>query len=195
MGRNNLEIPTTHPVHDIWVELSDEEKIIYKRLEQRFVENINSEQTSTDAKSKTLRSYFSFLTRLRQGVDHPFLLEAVMDANFTLEDLHHIKMKLRETGGVKAVHKQLRDCNIPEKEPIVMDYDEREKTGAEEFFDDGEAPDAFGKGSFGGVFDMDAQLASLMEQKSPEGLKCRCCKRMPQNAHMTTVCLSSSSCC
>lgn len=183
LGRNNLEIPMTHPVEDIWVELSVEEHLIYKKLEGRFTDNLNSEMAAGRRSQKVIRSFFALLTRLRQGVGHPFLLESAIHANFTLEDLKFLQVKLGRIAGRTPVHEQLRASRVPGAVPVVMEYDVRREIGRL----GPEEPFTFGRGHFGYYFDMHAHINGLYEQKGPETLVCRYCNHPPEDPYMTQV--------
>ncbi|KAK4099193.1 hypothetical protein N658DRAFT_487787 [Parathielavia hyrcaniae] len=145
MGVPILEIPRAHPTKIIYVDLTTEERLIYRRLEIRFRDNMSSHIKAGIAHTK-LTTYLAYLTRLRQAVVHPFLLEGVLKDKFTLEDFDYLRKKLATIGGKTPMHRQLAHW-------LQLEY-EVDMGG------DGEE-ESFGKGRFGYHFDMDEQLKEL----------------------------------
>jgi len=197
MGAPILEIPPPHPPSLNWVDLTTEERLIYRcvclalvvllassafltlllltgkprRLESRFRDNISTHLKAGIAKKK-LRTYLAYLTRLRQAVAHPFLLEGVLRANFTLEDFNYLRRRLSEDGGKTPMHAQVQNW-------VQMEYEERAKREG--------GPVSFGRSRFGYNFDMDAELQELEASKSMEEVICRLCYDVPVDPRITEV--------
>ncbi|KLU82564.1 hypothetical protein MAPG_01636 [Magnaporthiopsis poae ATCC 64411] len=143
VGQDLLRIPKTNKPIIIKVDLSVEERIIYKRVEQRFRDNISSHMSNDNnndgqgqARQKKMRTYFAYLTRLRQLVGHPFQIETTMRIDFTLEDIKHVRRELAQLGGQTPLHMQIRRW---------MDTEEDRKRRAQ---DQG---NQFGTSGFGGL--------------------------------------------
>ena len=123
--------------------------------------------------SKKVTTYLTYLTRLRQAVAHPFLLEGVLRANFTLEDLKYIRKQLSAIGGKTPMHRQLRKW---------IDKEHNLRSRAAE-----SGSERFGQSQFGYAFDMDAELAELEARASIEDVICRICSELPVNPKITDV--------
>ncbi|TLD23783.1 hypothetical protein PspLS_06768 [Pyricularia sp. CBS 133598] len=180
MGQPILRIPPTHPVKTISVELSMEEKLIYHRLEERFRDNLKT-HIKQGVNKKKLRTYFTYLTRLRQCTSHPFLLEASLRRDFELEDIVWLRQQLAEVGGQTPLHTHISKW-INDEEARRLQKDEN---GGE-----GGASEAtgFGKSAFGGVFEMNEQLERIQAEKTAEDLICRSCTELPQDSQITEPC-------
>lgn len=123
--------------------------------------------------SKRVTTYLAYLTRLRQAVAHPFLLEGVFKHNFTLEDFNYIRKQLSIIGGKTPMHLQIRRW-------VDMEYGLH--LGAA-----GAGSEIFGQSQFGYAFDMDAELEELEAGKSMEEVICRLCSEIPVNPQITEV--------
>jgi hypothetical protein len=121
---------------------------------------------------KKLKTYLAYLTRLRQAVAHPYLLENVLKENFTLEDLAYLRRQLASVGGKTPMHKQVQVW-------VTMEYEDRIAKGA--------GTTSFGKGRFGYDFDMDTQLEQMEAGKSMEDVICRLCYDAPVDPTITDV--------
>lgn len=121
---------------------------------------------------KKLKTYLAYLTRLRQAVAHPFLLEGVLQENFTLEDFDFLRRKLSAEGGKRAMHCQLQHW-------VKMEY-EVANGGAGEHM-------GFGRSRFGYEFDINAQLEEMEAGKSLEDVICRICYDTPVEPRITVV--------
>jgi hypothetical protein len=121
---------------------------------------------------KKLKTYLAYLTRLRQAVAHPYLLEDVLKENFTLEDLNYLRRQLAAVGGKTPMHRQVQDW-------VTMEYEGRIANGVE--------TTTFGKGRFGYDFDMDTQLEQMEAGKSLEEVICRVCYDAPVDPTITEV--------
>ncbi|KAK3902374.1 81e4ad1c-ff53-4b31-96ff-86feb7e2e2d8 [Staphylotrichum tortipilum] len=169
LGAPILEIPPTHEPVIIWVDLTVEERLIYRRLESRFRDNFNSDLARGNAHKK-MKTYIVYCTRMRQGVGHPFMLEGVARDNFTLEDLHYLRTQLARVGGRAPMHKQLQRW-------VEMEYELAQ--GGDE---DGER---FGKGTFGGRFEIGDKLEVIEKGKRMGEVMCRLCYDSPNGAIIT----------
>ncbi|KAL1862990.1 hypothetical protein VTK73DRAFT_6506 [Phialemonium thermophilum] len=163
LGQPILEIPQTHPVKHLWLDLSVEERLIYRRLEDLFTSNMKSHIRTGDF-SERLRTYYAYLTALRQAVAHPFLLEGVMKRHFTGEDLTWLRNELQNQGGKIPLHAQLSNW-------VEVTY--VDKNGERQF----------GKGPFGYLFDMDAELQSVEEFSKNRAVICRKCYEVAVQPH------------
>ena len=121
---------------------------------------------------KKLKTYLAYLTRLRQAVAHPYLLEDVLKENFTLEDLAYLRRQLAAVGGKTPMHRQVQNW-------VTMEYEDRITNGVE--------TTTFGKGRFGYDFDMDTQLEQMEANKSVEEVICRLCYDVPADPTITDV--------
>jgi len=162
-----MEIPQTHPIELVWVDLSIEERLIYKRLENRFLDNLRRHLDPEVAKAK-MKTWHDYSLRLRQATSHPFLLEPMMSTNFSLEDVQWLRAKLAQVGGRTPLWKQMdrfysrHICNNT---------------------------NAFGNADFGGAFDMDDQLQRLQNGLTLDDpdILCRVCYEMPVEPQMSEV--------
>lgn len=66
---------------------------------------------------KKLKTYLAYLTRLRQAVAHPYLLENVLKGNFTLEDFNYLRRQLTAVGGKTPMHEQVQNW-------VAMEYED-----------------------------------------------------------------------
>lgn len=139
-----------------------------RRLESRFSDNIKSHIKAGTAKSR-IRTYFAYLTRLRQAIAHPFLLEGALSENFTLEDFRWLRNQLKKHGGKTPLHQQIGRW-------VDTEFESRDDSGE------------FGEGRFGQEFDMNSQLEDAERSKTTAGLLCRLCYEIPQQASITEVC-------
>ncbi|EJT77926.1 hypothetical protein GGTG_03029 [Gaeumannomyces tritici R3-111a-1] len=178
VGQDLLRIPKTNQPVIIKVDLSVEERIIYKRVEHRFRDNI-SNSMKTDAEDgqghgqKKMRTYFAYLTRLRQLVGHPFQIETTMRVDFTLEDIRHVRMELAQLGGQTPLYMQIRRW---------MDTEEDRKRREQE------EEVGFGSGGFGGLFNMDRQLSRIESEKQLADVICRICYELHDEETRITEC-------
>lgn len=147
--------------------LTDEQR----RLESRFRDNISTHLKAGIAEKK-LNTYLAYLTRLRQAVAHPFLLEGVLEANFTLEDFHYLRQQLSESGGKTPMHHQVQRW-------MTMEYEERASREG--------GTVSFGKSRFGYTFDMNAELEKMEARKSMGEVNCRICYDVPVDPRITDV--------
>lgn len=115
-----------------------------------------------------MRTYFAYLTRLRQAIAHPFLLEGALATNFTLEDFRWLRQELKKHGGKTPLHEQIGQW-------VEMEYERRDDTVT------------FGEGQFGQEFNMDTQLEIAERSKTTADLICRLCYEIPQQPSMTEV--------
>jgi SNF2 family DNA or RNA helicase len=99
-------LPKTHPLPIRWVSFSKEEQLIYRRIENRFREDLNRRIAEGSVK-KNLIGYFSLFLRLRQATSHPYLLEKLMLDVFVLEDIRWLRKELREIGGKRPLIEQI----------------------------------------------------------------------------------------
>lgn len=129
-----------------------------------------SNQLKSGIAFKKVTTYLEYLTRLRQAVAHPFLIEGVLKHNFTLEDFNYVRKQLSIIGGKTPMHLQIRRW-------VDMEY------GCFEAGTDGS--EAFGKGHLGNTFDMDAELQEMEAGKSMEEVICRRCFELPINPKIT----------
>ncbi|KAG7287136.1 hypothetical protein NEMBOFW57_006641 [Staphylotrichum longicolle] len=171
LGVPILEIPPPHPPKMIFVDLTTEERLIYRRLESRFRDNISTHLKAGIAEKK-INTYLAYLTRLRQAVAHPFLLEGVLQANFTLEDFHYLRQQLSESGGKTPMHHQVQRW-------MTMEYEERARREG--------GTVSFGKSRFGYAFDMNAELEEMEARKSMREVICRICYDVPTDPRITDV--------
>jgi hypothetical protein len=121
---------------------------------------------------KKLKTYLAYLTRLRQAVAHPYLLEDVLKENFTLEDLTYLRHQLAAVGGKTPMHKQVQYW-------VTMEYEDRTAEGV--------AMTSFGKGRFGYDFDMNTQFEQMEASKSVDEVICRLCYDAPVDPTITDV--------
>ncbi len=121
---------------------------------------------------KILRTYLAYLTRLRQAVAHPFLLEGVLQENFTLEDFNYLRRQLAAIGGKTTMHRQVQHW-------MEMEYETRAE------IEDG--PVTFGKSRFGYAFDMNEQIEQMEARKSLADVICRICYDAPVEPRITEV--------
>ena len=170
LGAPILQIPKTHPIENIWVDLSVEERLIYDRLKGRFFDNMEMHRDVSDRAK--MRSYLACITRLRQAVSHPYLLEETMAKNFNKEDLNYLKRGFEKLGGRTPLHIQLQRW-------MTMEYEARIKQG------DNDA--RFGQGQYGEYFDMNQQIADLEENASEE-VYCRVCYDIAADPIITNPC-------
>ncbi|KAK3294100.1 SNF2 family N-terminal domain-containing protein [Chaetomium fimeti] len=105
-----------------------------------------------------------------EAVGHLFLLEGVLQANFTLEDFNYIRRQLSKTGGKTPMHRQLERW-------VDMEYNafEAEEHGSV----------AFGRSRFGDAFNMDTELEEMEATKSMEEVVCRVCFDFPVEPQIT----------
>lgn len=122
--------------------------------------------------AKKLKTYLSYLTRLRQAVAHPFLLEGVLRENFTLEDFSYLRRQLSAIYGQTAMHRQVQRW-------LTMEYEARE--GQES------SPATFGNSRFGYTFDMNDELSQIEASKSLAEVICRICYDVPVDPRITDV--------
>ena len=118
---------------------------------------------------KKLRTFLAYLTRLRQAVGHPYLLEGVLKDNFTLEDFHYLTQQLAKLDKT-PMHQQVQRW-------MAMEYEAKDAE-----------PTTFGKSRFGYEFDMTSQLKEAESTKSMEDVICRLCYDLPRDAKITEVC-------
>ncbi|KAI6369285.1 hypothetical protein MCOR25_004466 [Pyricularia grisea] len=180
MGQPILRIPPTHPVKTISVELSLEEKLIYHRLEDRFSDNLKTHMKE-GVNTKKLRTYFTYLTRLRQCTSHPFLLETSLRRDFELEDIVWLRQQLAEGGGQTPLHAHISKWIHDEEARRLQEDENGGGDGASQ-------ATGFGEGAFGGIFEMNEQLERIEAEKSAEDLICRSCTELPQNSQITEPC-------
>ena len=103
-------------------------------------------------------------------VAHPFLLEAPMTKDFTLEDMAWLRSQLKLLGGKTPLFKQIQAW-------VKMDFEDHPK----------DQPTTFGKSAFGYDFNMDRQLDAMYNLKSLEEVICRLCYDTPENPQITEV--------
>lgn len=115
-----------------------------------------------------LRTYFAYLTRLRQAIAHPFLLEGVMCDNFTLEDFSWLRTQIKKQGGRMPLHKQIGKW-------VEMEYNSHEGRST------------FREGRFGYEFDMSAQLEDAERSKTTADILCRLCYKLSNQPLITEV--------
>ncbi|KAI1356101.1 SNF2 family N-terminal domain-containing protein [Xylaria sp. FL0043] len=164
MGRPLYEIPTPH--YDVTrVELTREERIIYGIVERRFREIIND--LLAQGQVEVLTIYLVLFLRLRQGVNHPFLLETVMKDVLKTEDVQEIQRRLGEVRGKQPFFKRLGKW-CAQGVAATIERKDHEDPG-----------DAFGKSRFGYDFNIDSQLDIALASKL-QGV-CRICYQEPVN--------------
>ncbi|KAK4235222.1 hypothetical protein C8A03DRAFT_18001 [Achaetomium macrosporum] len=174
LGVPLLQIPQTHPTKTVEVDLTTEEALIYRRLHDRFTYNM-SHDIKAGVAGKKVTTYLAYLTRLRQAVAHPFLLEGVMRVSFTLEDFAYLRRQLALVGGKTPMHSQVQKW-------VQMEYDDR-GVGAGDGEGNGEP--GFGRSRFGCEFNMDAELAEVGADKSLQEVICRVCYDVPVDPRIT----------
>ncbi|TLS27138.1 hypothetical protein PpBr36_04611 [Pyricularia pennisetigena] len=180
MGQPILRIPPTHPVKTISVELSTEENLIYRRLEARFRDNLNS-HIKEGVNTKKMRTYFTYLTRLRQCTSHPFLLETSLRRDFELEDIVWLRQQLAEVGGQTPLRTHISKW-INDEEARRLEKDNNGDGGMDFGTTD------LGKSAFGGLFEMDEQLERIEAEKTAEDHICRSCTELAQDSQITEPC-------
>ncbi|AEO70728.1 uncharacterized protein THITE_2024021, partial [Thermothielavioides terrestris NRRL 8126] len=119
---------------------------------------------------KKMSTYLAYLTRLRQAVAHPLLLEGVLKDNFTLEDFTYLRKQLAAIGGKTPMHRQVQHW-------VNMEYEGRTEA-------DGLGP-TFGKSRFGFEFDMNEELAELEAGTTIQDVLCRACYEPPVDPQIT----------
>ncbi|KAF6816957.1 SNF2 family domain-containing protein [Colletotrichum sojae] len=92
--------------HSGYLQLSDEETIIFNMMEQCFRDEINNDLENEQAHKK-MRSYLTMLLRLRQAATHPFLLEGMMRDYFSLDNIRAVREQLAELKGKRTVYEQI----------------------------------------------------------------------------------------
>ncbi|KAM7207765.1 81e4ad1c-ff53-4b31-96ff-86feb7e2e2d8 [Naviculisporaceae sp. PSN 640] len=178
LGVPILQIPKTNPVELVWVDLTTEERLIYQRLKERYLKNINSHvkelegsgDTGKKKRDKKLRAYVVFLTRLRQAVAHPYLLEGTLSTSFNLEDLHWLRSQLKRVGGKIPAFEQVQAW-------VEMEFEKRSTNDTD--------PTSFGQGTHGYSFNLDPQLERMESLKGMNDVFCRICHEIPQNPRIT----------
>jgi hypothetical protein len=130
--------------------------------------------------AKKVATYLAYLTRLRQAVAHPFLLEGVMKASFTLEDFAYLRRQLASVGGKTPMHRQMQKW-------IQIEYDISSRQQAE---DVGEGGGQFGRSRFGYEFDMERELEEVGAGKTLQEVICRVCYDVPVDPRITQVMFS-----
>ncbi|KAI0816219.1 SNF2 family N-terminal domain-containing protein [Xylaria sp. FL0064] len=164
MGRPLYEIPTPH--YDVVrVELTREERIIYGIVERRFREITNDRLAQGQVEVLTI--YLVLFLRLRQGVNHPFLLETVMKDVLKTEDVQEIQRRFGEVRGKQPFFKRLGKW-CAQGVAATIERKDHEDPG-----------DAFGKSRFGYDFNIDSQLDIALASKL-QGV-CRICYQEPVN--------------
>ncbi|KAH6855854.1 P-loop containing nucleoside triphosphate hydrolase protein [Chaetomium sp. MPI-CAGE-AT-0009] len=105
-----------------------------------------------------------------EAVGHIFLLEGVLQENFTLEDFNYIRRQLSRIGGRTPMHLQMQRW-------VNMEYDafEAEQGGSARF----------GRSQFGSAFNMDTELEEMEATKSMEEVLCRVCLDVPIEPQIT----------
>ncbi|KAI1278350.1 P-loop containing nucleoside triphosphate hydrolase protein [Xylaria sp. FL0933] len=126
---------------------------------------------SVDGKTKNivdvLTIYLVLFLRLRQGVNHPFLLETVMKDVLKTEDVQEIQRRLGEVRGKQPFFKRLGKW-CAQGVAATIERKDHEDPG-----------DAFGKSRFGYDFNIDSQLDIALASKL-QGV-CRICYQEPVN--------------
>ncbi|KAH0434165.1 hypothetical protein CcaCcLH18_05489 [Colletotrichum camelliae] len=105
LGQPILNLPPTHPTHQ-YLQLSQEENVIFRMMERCFRQKINGDLELGDAE-KHVKSYLTMVLRLRQAATHPFLLEGMMADYFSLKDLQITKERLAKVKGKKTLYSQI----------------------------------------------------------------------------------------
>lgn len=119
-----------------------------------------------------MQTYLAYLTRLRQAVAHLYLIEGVLQTNFTLEDFRYLRRQLAQFPKT-PMHEQMRRWT-------KMEYDGYIPR-------DGETA-TFGRSRFGDAFDMDFQLEDMEVSKTLQDVSCRICYDSPVDPRITEVC-------
>ncbi|KUJ23208.1 uncharacterized protein LY89DRAFT_727977 [Mollisia scopiformis] len=96
LGRRILKLPRA-TVETIGVKFTAQERILYRDVEERFRELINESLPELDER-RNLTFLVSQLTRIRQLVTHPALIDREIKAIFTLEELKKLMKKFAEVG-------------------------------------------------------------------------------------------------
>ncbi|KAH9432651.1 hypothetical protein MCOR02_007341 [Pyricularia oryzae] len=153
---------------------------VHDTFMDRFRDNLNS-HIKEGVSSKKLRTYFTYLTRLRQCTSHPFLLETSLRRDFELEDIVWLRQQLAEVGGQTPLHTHISKWIKDEEVRRIQQDENGGEVGVSE------AP-RFGKSGFGGVFEMNEQLERIQAEKTIEDLICRSCTELPQDSQITEPC-------
>ncbi|KAH8900083.1 hypothetical protein GQ53DRAFT_595648, partial [Thozetella sp. PMI_491] len=150
------------------IQNSIDELYPYMRFIPRFRDNISLHIKEGTAKKK-IRTYLAYLTRIRQAVAHPFLMERPLRCDFTLEDLQWLRAQLQIHGGKVPACEQLQRW-------IEIEYNESQA---------GNGAMSFGVGGHGYYFDMNRQLEKIHRTKTLDEVVCRRCYDEPDNPHIT----------
>ncbi|KAI0020752.1 P-loop containing nucleoside triphosphate hydrolase protein [Xylariomycetidae sp. FL0641] len=103
MGRAICPLP---PRHDIIcrLRLTKPERAVYKFLERIIARRFAEKSADTNQDSRFKTAWWVFLTRLRQAVNHPFLLESCWDHDLTTEERQRLQ------NDIAKVTRQRIDC-------------------------------------------------------------------------------------
>ncbi|RYP34026.1 hypothetical protein DL767_004468 [Monosporascus sp. MG133] len=101
LGRPLVSLPQAHPTIEM-LDLSREERVIYE-----FKESLNQAMAARAA-GKNIQIYLVYITRLRQAICHPFLLEGMIRDNFTIEEIRDLRSNLSQISGRSLVYEQIQ---------------------------------------------------------------------------------------
>ncbi|KAK7957177.1 P-loop containing nucleoside triphosphate hydrolase [Apiospora aurea] len=144
-GKESWPAKPKHVEHK-WIDHSEEERVIYRFIEERFQEMVTRllERAKEEGKSRNSYSISLFLVllmELRQATAHPFLLESVMKVKMCDEDVRKMQDKLKGLG-TTPVFQQLK------------------------LYRDEGARNNFGASAFGSQLNIDPLLDILLDEKT-----------------------------
>ncbi len=146
-----------------FVELSREETVIYRVVEEVYRKQINPMLSDT-MKKGSYALMLSKLLRLRQAASHPFLLESVFRETFTPDDLRFLERKFKKYEATTLpVYRQIKQWLAPNGEE--------------------ETAQPFGKGAHGTDFKMGPFLKNLKPAHVVEK-NCHICQDIVMDAQV-----------
>lgn len=177
LNRPIITLPPPHP-NIVYIQFSQEEKIIYRITENRFRSNLNAFFRKGEARSN-YSAFMVQLLRLRQCTSHPFMLEKTIKESWTYEDVNELRTRLEGIkGGLKRPF--YTQCHL------WVEKSEAERQAAR---DRGEEMLPFGKGDYGHKFSFDKALSSLSDEQLFARVTCSLCSDLPASPVKTDVSL------
>ncbi|KAK3324282.1 SNF2 family N-terminal domain-containing protein [Cercophora scortea] len=156
-----FELPKAHVLEPVWANLSREETLIYRKVEEkvrrRLVRELRGGKTN---------NWLHYALRLRQAVSHPYLLESMMRKSFSGAEIQWLMEELAKIQTETPLWHQVgRWCE-----------EELQMRSAEEF----ESED-LGDTHFDAAFDILPQLELIARNKTAEDGVCIRCGLPPED--------------
>ncbi|KAM7190673.1 SNF2 family N-terminal domain containing protein [Rhypophila sp. PSN 637] len=167
LGHEILQIPQNHPTEIVKVELPATELLLYKQLESCYNAIMGEQKQQKGTTENLLKGFILIaITRLRQAISHPYLLEEVLCMILTTEDFEELEAKFAAAGDETPANSRIRKL-LKNERKLLEEYESSILPSSE--------------GAMQAVIDSDPLGSVAMKDEDINDILCGVCKQLPDD--------------